>query len=87
MYRRFSYLIDEAESCVTYGNCSCNYLVRHSYLLTLLKVFALLWTEPSNSGPTDMSDAFSIVRYGETVYSEVRRYIAVKCFSHHSLCV
>ncbi|KIW04521.1 uncharacterized protein PV09_04276 [Verruconis gallopava] len=55
------------------------------------RVFAVLWTEPTGISDTlrdlEMENAFTQVRYGERVFSEIRRFIVIRAFSHHSLCV
>ncbi|KAI9696681.1 MAG: hypothetical protein M1820_008055 [Bogoriella megaspora] len=59
---------------------------------TVGRVFLMLWTEPSNPPDPDEprtrgSTHFSIIRYGETAFSEIRRFIVVQPRERHSLCV
>lgn len=57
--------------------------------LMLRQVFALLWTEPSHddSRNEEMDDAFSVVRFGQSAYTEIRRFIVVRSFVYHSICM
>lgn len=43
------------------------------------RVFAMLYTEPAGNAArmNELNDAFSIVRFGETVYSQIRRFVVV----------
>jgi hypothetical protein len=50
----------------------------------------MLWTEPTNAAPQDriMTDAFSVVKHGETAYTEIRRFIIIlNHVNFHSICV
>jgi hypothetical protein len=44
------------------------------------RVFSMLWSEPagSTSNYYGVSDAFSVVKFGETVFSNIRRFVVVR---------
>lgn len=41
------------------------------------RVFAMLYTEPAGQTATRNNDAFSVVRFGESVYTQIRRFVVV----------
>jgi len=50
----------------------------------------MLWTEPAgrvNPGRTRGSTHFSVVKYSETAYSEIRRFVVVRNKGAFSQCV
>jgi hypothetical protein len=49
----------------------------------------MLWTEPAGvtPGKTRGSTHFSLVRYGEHAYSEVRRFIVINNKGQYSQCM
>ena len=50
----------------------------------------MLWTEPAgqaNPGRTRGSTHFSVVKYSETAYSEIRRFVVVRNKGTFSQCV
>lgn len=50
------------------------------------QVLALLWVEPSGAYPT--GNGFSVARFGENSYAEIRRFIVVRSHGkYHSICV
>lgn len=54
------------------------------------RVFMMLWTEPAgrvNPGRTRGSTHFSVVKYSETAYSEIRRFVVVRNKGAFSQCV
>jgi len=54
------------------------------------RVFKMLWTEPAgqmNPGKTRNSTHFSTVQYGETAFSEIRRFVVVRNKGEFSQCI
>jgi len=51
------------------------------------KVFAVLWSEPAGPSPPVMSGAFSLARFGQHAHHEIRRFIVIKNFDLHSVCI
>ncbi|CAN9449629.1 unnamed protein product [Alternaria alternata] len=54
------------------------------------RVFKMLWTEPAgqvNPGKTRNSTHFSTVQYGETAFSEIRRFVVVRNKGDFSQCI
>ncbi|XTI92264.1 hypothetical protein V2W45_1246495 [Cenococcum geophilum] len=54
------------------------------------RVFMMLWIEPAellNPGGTRGSTHFSVIKYGETAYSEIRRFVVVRNKGAFSQCV
>jgi len=54
------------------------------------QVFKMLWTEPAgqmNPGKTRNSTHFSTVQYGETAFSEIRRFVVVRNKGEFSQCM
>ena len=50
----------------------------------------MLWTEPAgraNPGRTRGSTHFSVLKYSETVYSEIRKFVVVRNKGAFSQCV
>ena len=50
----------------------------------------MLWTEPAgqmNPGKTRNSTHFSTVQYGETAFSEIRRFVVVRNKGEFSQCM
>ena len=44
------------------------------------RVFAMLYTEyagTTSTSPRDLDDAYTTVRFAETVYSQIRRFVVV----------
>ncbi|KAI4674400.1 uncharacterized protein J4E88_008134 [Alternaria novae-zelandiae] len=55
-----------------------------------MRVFKMLWTEPAgqmNPGKTRNSTHFSTVQYGETAFSEIRRFVVVRNKGEFSQCI
>ncbi|KAH7091466.1 hypothetical protein FB567DRAFT_518747 [Paraphoma chrysanthemicola] len=61
-----------------------------AYFFTPGRVFKMLWTEPAglvNPGKTRNSTHFSTVRFGETAFSEIRRFVVVRNKGSFSQCI
>jgi len=59
-------------------------------LTVCFQVFKMLWTEPAgqmNPGKTRNSTHFSTVQYGETAFSEIRRFVVVRNKGEFSQCM
>jgi hypothetical protein len=54
-----------------------SYYVRNSSFFTIGKVFSVLFSEPAGATATRYNDSISVVRYGEYVHSQIRRFIVV----------
>lgn len=68
-----------------------NGLTNTDTILTVYsQVFKMLWTEPAgqmNPGKTRNSTHFSTVQYGETAFSEIRRFVVVRNKGEFSQCM
>ncbi|EMD97318.1 hypothetical protein COCC4DRAFT_61570 [Bipolaris maydis ATCC 48331] len=61
-----------------------SYFVRPSSFFTVGKVFSVLFSEAAGSTATAYNNSISIVRYGEYVHSQIRRFIVVA--PRHGFC-
>ncbi|KAF5852731.1 hypothetical protein GGP41_008126 [Bipolaris sorokiniana] len=61
-----------------------SYYVRPSSFFTVGKVFSVLFSEAAGSTATAYNNSISIVRYGEYVHSQIRRFIVVG--PRHGFC-
>jgi len=62
----------------------------HATFFVLGRVFKMLWTEPAgqaNPGKTRNSTHFSTVLYGQTAFSEIRRFVVVRNKGDFSQCI
>jgi hypothetical protein len=51
-------------------------------------VFKILWTEPKGSGGTEITGAgVRKTKYGEESYTTIRRFVIVRPFEGHSICL
>jgi len=52
-------------------------------------VISVLWSEPAGQAPSaSRNSAFASTRFeGQDAFTEIRRFIVVKEFSHHSMCI
>ncbi|KAF2732578.1 hypothetical protein EJ04DRAFT_607477 [Polyplosphaeria fusca] len=62
----------------------------YPYFFITGKVFKMLWVEPAgqvNPGKTRGSTHFSTISYGETAYSEIRRFVVIRNRGSFSQCM
>ncbi|KAF2114167.1 hypothetical protein BDV96DRAFT_577692 [Lophiotrema nucula] len=62
----------------------------HQYFFARGRVFKMLWTEPAGRdrpGQTRGSTHFSLVKFGETAYSEIRRFVVIQNKGTFSQCI
>jgi hypothetical protein len=82
-----------AVACDIFCSWPSKYFQQTSTTTVLTKrrqVFKMLWTEPAgqvNPGKTRNSTHFSTVQYGETAFSEIRRFVVVRNKGEFSQCM
>ena len=58
----------------------------HKYLFWF-QVFAMLWHENAGTEGTEITEGFSKGKYGQYVYSTIRRMVVVIAKDGHCICV
>jgi hypothetical protein len=80
-------------SCDLFCSRSGKFNTPTAVVLSLIlgfQVFKMLWTEPAgqvNPGKTRNSTHFSTVRFGQTAFSEIRRFVVVRNKGEFSQCM
>ncbi|KAF1941207.1 hypothetical protein EJ02DRAFT_455406 [Clathrospora elynae] len=75
---RGSYNLVNPQPNSHYETLDNNFYVRGKDFFEDGKVFSVLFTEAAGQTVTSYNDAFSVVKFGEKVHTQVRRFIAVR---------
>ena len=73
-YRRCDLITELAQAI------ECALGVKRTTFFKVGRVFAMLYTEytgTTSTSPRDLDDAYTTVRFGESVYSQTRRFVVV----------